>query len=541
MGTCERKGDVVLNLYLLFCAIVLLICVLFGRFSSKAGVPALLLFMIIGMMFGSDGIFHIQFDNYELTERICSTALIFIMFYGGFCVKWDAAKPVIGKSVLLSTLGVVLTAGITCILCHLILGINLAESFLISAVISSTDAASVFSILRSKNLSLKHATAPLLEIESGSNDPAAYMLTMIGLAMVEGSRGTSIPCLIIAQIAFGLLGGIGIAVLAIRLMRMLSIEAENLDMIFMIAIALLAYALPSLLNGNGYLSVYLAGIILGNSRLKNKANLVHFFDGITGLAQIWLFFLLGLLALPHKLPAVMLPALLIAFILNFVARPAAVFAILLPAKASVRQCLLVSFAGLRGAASIVFAIMIIARGAALDNDIFHIVFLISLFSVALQGSLLPAAARKLQMVDYDNDVRKTFNDYQEETAITLMRMNINEGHNWENRMIKDVSLPSDSLAVMIQRDEETLIPKGDTKILAGDSIILNIPYYNSENDVKLQEIIIDKNHEWCNKKIRELQLPKNMLVTMIRRDDETIIPDGQTTIRNKDVVVIYEQ
>lgn len=520
---------------------MLLICVLFGRFSSKAGVPALLLFMIIGMMFGSDGIFHIQFDNYELTERICSTALIFIMFYGGFCVKWDAAKPVIGKSVLLSTLGVVLTAGVTCILCHLILGINLAESFLIGAVISSTDAASVFSILRSKNLSLKHATAPLLEIESGSNDPVAYMLTMIGLAMVEGGSGTSIPCLIISQITFGLLGGIGIAVIAIRLMRMLSIEAENLDMIFLIAIALLAYALPSLLNGNGYLSVYLAGIILGNSRLKNKANLVHFFDGITGLAQIWLFFLLGLLALPHKLLSVMLPALVIALILNFVARPAAVFAILLPAKASIRQCLLVSFAGLRGAASIVFAIMIIARGAVLDNDIFHIVFLISLLSVALQGSLLPVAARKLQMVDYDNDVRKTFNDYQEETAITLMRMNINEGHNWENRMIKDVSLPSDSLAVMIKRDGDTLIPKGDTKILAGDSIILNIPYYNSENDVKLQEIVIDKNHEWCNKKIMELQLPQNMLVAMIRRDDETIIPDGQTVIRHKDIVVICEQ
>ena len=234
-----------MNLYLLFCAVVLLICVLFGRFSSTMGVPALLLFMVIGMLFGSDGILHIQFENYELTERICSTALIFIMFYGGFCVKWDAAKPVIVKSVLLSTLGVILTAGITCLLCHLILRIGLAESFLIGAVISSTDAASVFSILRSKNLSLKHATAPLLEIESGSNDPVAYMLTVIGLAMVQGSATTSIPYLIFAQIVFGILCGIGIAILAILLMRKLSIEAENLDMIFMIAIALLAYAVPS--------------------------------------------------------------------------------------------------------------------------------------------------------------------------------------------------------------------------------------------------------------------------------------------------------
>lgn len=196
---------------------------------------------------------------------------------------------------------------------------------------------------------------------------------------------------------------------------------------------------------------------------------------------------------------------------------------------------------MRGAASIVFAIMVIAKGATLDNDIFHIVFLISLFSVALQGSLLPAVARKLHMVDYDNDVRKTFNDYQEETAITLMQMNIIKGHNWENRMIKDVSLPSGSLAVMIKRNGDTLIPKGDTKILAGDSIILNIPYYNADKDVKLQEITIDRNHEWCDKKIMELELPQNMLVTMIRREDETIIPDGQTTIRNNDIVVICEQ
>ncbi|MDD6811205.1 MAG: potassium/proton antiporter [Lachnospiraceae bacterium] len=530
-----------MNIYLFFCAIVILTCVLFGRFSSKIGVPALLLFMVIGMMFGSDGILSINFDDYQLTEQVCSTALIFIMFYGGFCVKWEAARPVIGKAVAMSTLGVIMTAGITCILCHLLLQIGWAESFLIGAVISSTDAASVFSILRSKNLSLKYATAPLLEIESGSNDPVAYMLTMIGLALVSSEKGTSVPYLIFAQIVFGILFGIGVAAAAIWLMHKISIEAENLDMIFMIGVALAAYAIPSLVGGNGYLSVYLAGIILGNSKLKNKTTLVHFFDGITGLAQICLFFLLGFLAFPHKLPQVAFSAVIIALILNFVARPLATFAILLPARASIRQCLLISFAGLRGAASIVFAIMVIARGAVLEHDLFHTVFLVSLFSVALQGSLLPAVARRLDMVDKDNDVRKTFNDYQEETAITLMQMNIQKGHNWENRMIKEVSLPSDSLAVMIKREGETLIPKGDTRILAGDSLILNVPYYSADNEVKLQEILIDKNHAWCNKKIMDLDLAEGTLVTMIRRDAETIIPDGQTTIRNKDIVVICKQ
>lgn len=530
-----------MNVYLLFCAAVILVCVLFGRFSSKVGVPALLLFMLLGMMFGSDGILHIKFDDYQLTEQVCSIALIFIMFYGGFCVKWEAARPVIGKAAAMSTLGVIITAVITCILCRFILKIDWAESFLIGAVISSTDAASVFSILRSKNLSLKNATAPLLEIESGSNDPVAYMLTMIGLALVSGEEGNSIPYLIFAQMVFGILCGIGVAVAAIWLMRKISIEAENLDMIFMIGIALTAYALPSLFGGNGYLSVYLAGIILGNSKLKNKTTLVHFFDGITGLAQICLFFLLGFLSSPHKLPQVAVSAIIIALILNFIARPVAVFIILLPTGASVQQCLLISFAGLRGAASIVFAIMVIARGATLEYDLFHTVFLVSLFSVALQGSLLPAVARRLDMVDQDNDVRKTFNDYQEETAITLLQMNIQKGHNWENRMIKDVSLPSDSLAVMIKREGETLIPKGDTKILAGDSLILNVPYYSADNEIKLQEITIDKNHAWCNRKIMDLNLSEETLVTMIRRDDETIIPDGQTIIKNKDIVIICNQ
>ncbi len=530
-----------MNLYLILCASVILVCVLFGRFSSKVGVPALLLFMVIGMMFGSDGIVNIQFDNYQMAETVCSIALIFIMFYGGFCVKWQAAKPVIGKAVAMSTLGVVLTAGITCVLCHFVLRIDFAESFLIGAVISSTDAASVFSILRSRNLNLKNATAPLLEIESGSNDPVAYMLTMIGLALVSDGTKQSIPVLVFSQIVFGIFFGVAVAAAAIWLMRKVSIEAENLDMIFMIGIALAAYALPSIMGGNGYLSVYLAGIILGNSKLKNKTTLVHFFDGVTGLAQICLFFLLGLLAFPHKLPQVVFPAICIAVILNFIARPIAVCAILLPVKASIQQCLLISFAGLRGAASIVFAIMVIAKGAVLDYDLFHIVFLVSLFSVALQGTLLPFAAQKLDMVDNDSDVRKTFNDYQEETAITLLRMDIQEGHNWENRMIKDVSLPSDSLAVMVKREGETLIPKGDTKLLAGDSLILNVPYYSAGNEVKLQEILVEKNHKWCNKKIKDLQLSGNTLVTMIKREEETIIPDGQTTIRCKDIVVICEQ
>ena len=281
------------------------------------------------------------------------------------------------------------------------------------------------------------------------------------------------------------------------------------------------------------------GMIIGNSKIKNKNILIPFFDGITSLAQIFLFFLLGLLAFPHKLPAIILPALVIVFFLTVIARPLAIFIILKPLKCSTRQCLLVSWAGLRGAASIVFAIMVIASGSQLNSDLFHIVFMVALFSVTIQGTLLPAIAHKLDMVDETSDVRKTFNDYQEESAITLMRMFIPEGHNWQNQFIKNVAMPTGSLALMIKRNKETIIPRGDTKILAGDSVILSVPAYEPAEHEKLEEIQIDNKHSWCNHSIEELQLPPNELIALIIRGEENLIPDGKTVILENDVVVAY--
>ncbi len=479
---------------LLLCCAVILSCIIANRFSNKFGMPALLCFMALGMIFGSDGLFKISFNNYVMTEQLCTFALIFIMFYGGFGTKWQTARPVAAKAVLLSTLGVVVTALLTCLFCYQILHFSFSESFLIGAILSSTDAASVFSILRSKNLNLKHSTAPLLEIESGSNDPMAYMLTMVALAMISGNSSSSVPVMMLTQIGVGIGIGIACAFLGIAALRKDDLITLGMDTVFVIALVLLSYALPTLLGGNGYLSVYLTGIILGNSNINNKITLVHFFDGITGLAQILIFFLLGLLSFPHLLPKLFLPALMIALCLTFIARPAAVFLILLPFRSSLRQCLLVAWSGLRGAASIVFAIMVIAGGTSLEHDLFHIVFFISLLSVAIQGSLLPMAARKLDMVDNSSDIRKTFNDYQDDSDLTLMRMYIPSGHNWENRKIEDVSFPTGSLALMVKREDDTLIPRGSTTILAGDTIILSVPSYRSEDDGKLKEILIDEGH-----------------------------------------------
>lgn len=547
-----------MEIAIILVATVIILCILAEKFSGKFGMPALLLFMLIGMMFGSDGFFKIPFENYELAERFCTVSLCFIMFYGGFNTKWKTAKPIAAKAVLLSTVGVFLTAMITALLCVVVLGYTWQESFLVGAVLSSTDAASVFAILRRKKLNLKDGTASLLEMESGSNDPVSYMMTLIGITMLQGQNlvnqaiagqkaevraaasDVNIGIMMTKQIVFGVVIGLFIAVIVIYILKNTKLVTDGLDTIFMIGAVLGCFGISQIMGGNAFLSVYLMGILVGNSQIRNKVVMVSFFDGLTGLAQIFIFFLLGLLAFPHRFSQVLWPALAIMIFLTFIARPIAVFLILLPFKCSIRQCTLVSFAGLRGAASIVFSIMVIANNVNVSYDLYHIVFMVSLFSVAIQGTLLPWAAKKLEMTDDSMDVRKTFNDYREESAITLMRMYIPKGHNWENRQIKDVSMPTGSLALMLKRGKETMIPKGDTTILADDTLILSVPAYEPKDQEKLQEIEIDKKHSWCGKRIEELNLSSDMLIALIIRKEQNLIPDGKTVIMEGDTVVAYD-
>ncbi len=536
-----------MEIAIILVATVIILCILAEKFSGKFGMPALLLFMLIGMMFGSDGFFKIPFENYGLAERFCTVSLCFIMFYGGFNTKWKTAKPIAHKAVLLSTVGVFLTAVITAFLCVVVLGYTWQESFLVGAVLSSTDAASVFAILRRKKLNLKDGTASLLEMESGSNDPVSYMMTLIGITMLQGQNlanqtasNVNIGIMMTRQIVFGVAIGLIIALMVIYILKKTKLVADGLDTIFMIGAVLGCFGISQIIGGNAFLSVYLMGILVGNSQIRNKVVMVSFFDGLTGLAQIFIFFLLGLLAFPHRFSQVLWPALAIMIFLTFIARPIAVFLILLPFKCSIRQCTLVSFAGLRGAASIVFSIMVIANNVNVSYDLYHIVFMVSLFSVAIQGTLLPWTAKKLEMTDDSMDVRKTFNDYCEESAITLMRMYIPKGHNWENRQIKDVSMPTGSLALMLKRGKETMIPKGDTTILADDTLILSVPAYEPKDQEKLQEIEIDKKHSWCRKRIEELNLPSDMLIALIIRKEQNLIPDGKTVILEGDTVVAYD-
>ncbi len=525
---------------ILLVACIIILCVLAEKFSDKVGMPALIMFMFIGMLFGSDGILKIPFEDFNLAENICSIALIFIMFYGGFNTKWQAAKSVAGKAITLSTLGVVLTAGITAVCCRYLLDFSWLDSFLIGSVLSSTDAASVFAILRKNKLNLKDGTASILEVESGSNDPLSYLLTVVSISLLNQGSQNNIFVMVVFQIVFGVMAGILFAKLTIWIFTKTKVISEGLETIFMIAMVLGCYGITSVIGGNAYLSVYLCGIIIGNSRIPYKKTLIPFFDGVTSLSQILIFFLLGLLTFPKQMFGFIPKALVIVLILTLIARPIAITVLMLPMKCSKEQIGLISWAGLRGASSSVFAIMAVANGVAMEQDLFHIVFMVTLFSVGIQGTLLPYVAKRLQMVDETSDVRKTFNDYQEESAFTLMRMFIPKGHNWENRLIKDVSMPTGALALMIKRGNKTVITKGDTKILAGDSIILNVPTYEPSEAEELQETVIDKRHPWCNKEIANLQLLPNELIVMVLRGSDSIIPDGKTLIQENDVVVTYK-
>lgn len=539
----ERRDE--MSEVLILIAGLIFLCILAEYVSCRFGMPALLLFMALGMAAGTDGILKIPFSDYSMAQDLCTFALIFIMFFGGFCTNWKIAKPVAGRSILLSTAGVMVTAVLTAVFCFFVLGFEALESFLVGAVLGSTDAASVFSILRSRNLNLKDGTASLLELESGSNDPAAYLMTMIGIMLMEAGDMSSgrlvltVGNMLFMQMFFGIIVGTAVAGAAIIVFTKTKAVGEELYEVFLVAAALLSFSLADRLGGNGFLSVYLFGILLGNSRVPQKAEMVQFFNSITGFAQIFLFFLLGLLAFPHRIPEVFLQGVLVAVCLTFFARPAAVFLILKPFRCSRRQCLLVAFAGLRGAASIVFAAMVTAAANGMNHDLFHIVFLVSLLSVAFQGSLLPFIAGKLDMVDMEGDVRKTFNDYQGEADMTLMRVYIPAGHRWEKKTISRIGLPPNSLALMVRRGEETIVPKGDTQLLAGDSVILSIPACNVDADISLQEILIDKQHDWCGKSIRELDLPEHILIAMVKRGGETIIPNGNTVLLAQDVVVSY--
>lgn len=347
-----------------------------------------------------------------------------------------------------------------------------------------------------------------------------------------------IAYMVFAQIVYGAGFGLVIAFASLYVLRRFKFVAVGFDAAFVLVVAILAYAAPFAIGGNGYLSTYIVGIVLGNKRITNKKSLIHFFDGVTRLMQMLIFFLLGLLAFPSQMVTILLPAFAIALFLTFVARPIAVFAILTPFKCSFNQQILVSWAGLRGAASIVFAIIAMLDPAYIKNDVFHIVFCIVLFSIALQGTLLPFLSKKLNMIDNNENVLKTFTDYSEEVPVQYIKLTISEEHPWLEKLIQDISFPPDTLLVLVLRNNVQIIPRGKTMIMRGDKLILSAPALDDDVNISLEELTIEKNSHLKGKQISELKRGSDRLVIMIKRDGTVIIPDGKTVLKENDVWVV---
>lgn len=525
--------------FLILIAVVIFICIALNHISAKVGVPVLLAFILLGMLFGNNGLFPLRITDYESVENICSIALIFIMFYGGFGTSWPAAKGIAVEAGLLASLGVALTAGITGVLCHFLLHWGWLESLLLGSVLSSTDAASVFSILRSKRLGLKNNTAPMLEVESGSNDPCSYMLTIVMLSLMQSSVSAGhVVWMVFSQIFFGAAFGAGIAIGAKYVLRHVSFSS-GFDSMFLFAVAVFSYAIPQIVGGNGYLSTYIVGIILGNSTFADRKKLIHFFDGFTSLMQVLIFFMLGLLAHPENLGKSIVPALITFAVMFFVSRPASVAIILTPfRKYSFRQQSLISFAGLRGASSIVFAIMATVGDYVLENDIFNVVFCIVLLSISIQGTLIPAVAKALDMIDKGSDVMKTFSDFSEETTMQFGEICVTKESGWNRMTVKEIGIPKSLLlCTIVRKDGSSVVPTGHTLICEGDRIVICTKAASDDKYMKIAQHEIPYNHKYVGKTIKELPYSRHRVV-LIRRGSEELIPHGSTVLQAGDVLFI---
>ena len=523
---------------LLIITAVLILAMLARRFSDKIGLPSLLFFILLGMSFNLLGY---QFANYALADKIATVSLMIIMFYGGFGTNWSMAKPVAKPAIVLSSLGVVATAFGTGLFAYMVLDMDFYEAMLLGSVVGSTDFASVLSILVSKKLNLKYRTAPLLELESGSNDPAAYTMTMVFLALIAGSQ-VSVPLMILKQVAFGFVLGWLMSKLTIRMIDIVNFQDNGLLPVLFTAIILGTFSLAELIGGNGYLALYVLGIFVGNKQFVGKRDIVFFFDGVSSLVQIGLFFLLGFLSDISMLVPVLPIAFVIMMAMAVLIRPLVVFGLMLPFKLDRNQLWIISLSGLRGAAAIAFAILVVNSGVPVSIDIFHIVFGICLFSSLIQGSLMPVVTRKLDMLDPNDTVLKTFNYYQDKSDIGFIQTTIGEGNRWIGSQIKDLNRAFDVIVAKIERNGKTLVAKGNTVIEEGDIIVLGGETHFDRTGHHLTEITLSPSHKWVDKRVAEIPMGDKELILMVHtKEGEIVVPTGNTVLRADDRIVLIHE
>ena len=452
--------------------VLLILCILASKASSRFGVPALLIFLAIGMLAGSEGLGGIHFDDPALAQAIGVVALSFILFSGGLDTNWESIRPVIWKGAALSTTGVLLTALLVGWFVTLVTGFNLKEGLLLGAIVSSTDAAAVFSILRSKNVSLRKPLKPLLELESGSNDPMAVFLTigLINLIITPGFTLASMVPLFLWQAAFGAVIGYTMGRLVTYTVNRLQLEYEGLYPVLTLSFVLLTYGLSAALGGNGFLSVYIAGLVMGNSDFLKRRSILSFHDGLAWLMQISMFLALGLLVFPSRLVPIIGVGLLISVFLIFVARPVSVFATLYFFKVPFRDKALISWVGLRGAVPVILATFPFVAGMPEADLIFNVVFFIVLTSAVIQGATIPLVAKLLKVTE--PFAPESFQKLAEKLKNELTPMIVQNGSPVSGKKLVDAGFPKGALIVFIWRDDKFIVPDGRTVLQGGDKLFV---------------------------------------------------------------------
>ncbi|HET9947791.1 MAG TPA: potassium/proton antiporter [Longimicrobiales bacterium] len=453
-------------------AAVLLVAIASSKFSERLGLPVLVIFILIGMLAGSEGFGGIAFEDYPRAHGIGTVALALILFDGGLRTSRAALRRAWKPAFALATLGVVLTALVTGIAAAAILGIPLLEGVLLGSIVGSTDAAAVFAVLRSKGARLPERLGSTLEIESGSNDPMALFLTIGTLQILTGESepGLSLVWLFLLQMGLGAVVGFAAGRLGVEANKRINLESAGLYPVMMAAVGLLAYGLAASIGGSGFLAVYVTGIVLGNSRIVFQRGVMMFSDGMAWLSQIVMFTVLGLLAFPSRLVDVAPAGLAVSAVLIFVARPLAVFALVPPFRYSVRETLLISWVGLRGAVPIILALFPLLAGLPDGRLLFNVVFFVVLVSATTQGWTLPWVAARLGLqrplepgppimleITSLRDVSSDIVDYL-----------VVEGARADGRRIRELSLPQGAVVAMIARGTEVIPPRGSTRLAAGD-------------------------------------------------------------------------
>ena len=466
---------------LLICSVILFVSILAGKAGFRVGLPALLLFLGIGMLFGSDGL-GLQFSNPQIAQFIGMIALSIILFSGGMDTKLSEIKPIASQGVVLATLGVLVTPAITGYFIFWLTGLvagyetlTLAESLLMAAVMSSTDSASVFSILRSKGVYLKQRLRPTLELESGSNDPMAYMLTIILIAYIQSNGMNFLDGAIslAVQLILGLIAGYILGKVSVWIINKVNVENQSLYPILLLAVIFFIFSITSLLKGNGYLAVYIAGLVVGNTKIIHKKSIVTFFDGFTWLWQIVMFITLGLLVNPHELLPVAGIGLTVGIFMIIFARPITVFLCLLPFRNfTTKAKLYISWVGLRGAVPIIFATYPLIAGIENANLIFNVVFFITILSLLVQGTTVTHVARWLHLTDAPDRKDEFGIELPEEIKSAMSEIDITKEVLSHGNKLMQLKLPDHTLAVMVKRDGKYFIPKGNTELHENDKLLM---------------------------------------------------------------------